>query len=534
MNPISGLLRAVALVASTLPLFAATGGGGPFESSLRWTYGPGAAPWIPSTVRFAAHDGLVWASGNYGTPHLALLSVAGRPSDGPLFVDGSVAAAFPILAVEAGRRPNSFFSLAQYPAPDAWHRRTEVVAHGLTSNGGTSGLGATWSHDLGWIVNGSARFGSDAQGDLLVAAVRDAVSGLVRVDWLRASDGTLLARRDLAAASLEAVEVSPDGRRVAIAAGVDLWVFDAGGQQLHHEILPAGVRVVALSESGTAIALGEPQRLRLLREVGSTYQTVAAIVGAPSEIAVCAALSHDASTYAVAWWDAATGVDFRLEVRDGTSHQVLRQVVQSGTAGGLQNLPAALAISPDGRRIALGVWGDGGPAPELWLLDRDRVAPVLEVDLPGSVQDLDLDATGTRLVVAMKHTHANQVGSTGEVRLYDTGERELQLVGQPRLGGSLDLAFRNPAAEGIAVFLLGFRAPQPVSVPGALGDLLLDRGQRMWPHYVPVDANGRADLSLPLPADPNLFGLPLTVQVAWRGADGTLVLSPTAVDPTLL
>ena len=103
----------------------------------------------------------------------------------------------------------------------------------------------------------------------------------------------------------------------------------------------------------------------------------------------------------------------------------------------MQGYPEVVLITPDGRRAAFGTWGTGDPQPEVLLVDALTGAVVLERDLPGSVRALALDETGTRVAVGMKHTHANQFSATGEVRLYDTGERDLQVVGHPAAGGAL-------------------------------------------------------------------------------------------------
>ena len=98
--------------------------------------------------------------------------------------------------------------------------------------------------------------------------------------------------------------------------------------------------------------------------------------------------------------------------------------------------------------------------------------------------------------------HASTFGSTGALRLVDTGERPLQLLETPRLGGQLVAAARLPGAS-LGWFALGPRSDTPLTFPGVTGALLLERG-RMQLHARVPDATGRIDLVLPLPAAPAL------------------------------
>ena len=84
----------------------------------------------------------------------------------------------------------------------------------------------------------------------------------------------------------------------------------------------------------------------------------------------------------------------RLQLYDTAAAAVLWEKYQPGSAGGPQNLPAAVAASEDGERAAFGLWGDGTGEPELLRVARAGGRLVLSADLPGSVQGLALDARG--------------------------------------------------------------------------------------------------------------------------------------------
>jgi hypothetical protein len=147
------------------------------------------------------------------------------------------------------------------------------------------------------------------------------------------------------------------------------------------------------------------------------------------------------------------------------------------------------------------------------------------------VRALALDRTGTRLALASKDVHASVSSARGDVRLFDSGERQLQLLDTPRLGGELRAAARRPGAT-IGWFLIGPRAEQTVQFPGVDGPLLLRRDRLQFQVGLP-DATGRMDLALPLPGSPALRGTQMHLQGAFR-VPGGVALTRNLVSPYLL
>ena len=532
-GPRRPLIAAAALATLLMAGPLGAQGADPFQAGLRWIHAAdGSAPWVPMGVDFAAGGQLVWGAPAVGTPHLALLSSQDGPLVAPLFEDfGALGAAAPPL-VRGSADAARLYSLLQLPDPDPAHRKTLVSRHDALAAAGGSGFAPVWTHDPGFQGPGAGHLELAEDGGRLVVAGYDLGSGETWIDWLDAHTGALAARVRLATPFLRNLSVSADGKRVALTAEQELLLVDPLGGILHREALPAATNALALAADGRSLLVGGYDRLRVLRETGGAWLLAAEHAGAPGEVAVRAAISAGGETHAVAWWEATQGVAVRLEVFDGPSGSRLFEHAQGGPVGGPQNLPQDLAITPDGERVALGLWGAGDPQPEVLLFERWGGAPVLAADLPGSVMDLALDPGGTRVAVAAKGVHAGTLGGLGDLRLYDTGERELQVVGQPALGTQLQLAARRAGAEAV-YFLLGAPAAAPTSVPGVGGSLLIDRSRRMRVFARPADPAGRADLLLQLPAHGALLGTPFAVQAAFR-TGAALELSELRIEPLVL
>ncbi|MBI5363629.1 MAG: WD40 repeat domain-containing protein [Planctomycetes bacterium] len=518
---------ASALLAAAAPVHAQD----PFAAGLRWTRAATPAdPWIPRSVAFGAEDGVVWASATGAGAHLELDGASAFGAVPPLAREDGVANALSVLSVAAGSAPTACFSVAQFGQPDAAHRRTQLARYSPVQAAEGGAFVPAWSHDPGLVVNGPARIACDARGTRLFLALWNDAAHTVRVEALDGASGAVLGLVDFPATGLSELAASADGARIAVTAGTALWIGDANAAPLQTLSLAASTRAITFSGDGTRLAVGGSGALTVFAEGPGGYASAFTVPAAANELAARAELARDGSTLAIGWWNAASGVDVRLEVLDVPTHARLWQTVQLGTPGGLQNLPEVVRVSPDGARIALGTWGDGSANPELQLFDRASSTPLLAVDLPGSVQALALDASGTRVAVGFKNAHANQFASTGQFRLYDTGERDLVVRGDARIGGALELSAKHAGASEV-LYLFGQRAPAPLHPAGTVGDLLLRRA-RLVVVAVGADADGRADLAQPSPADPVLRGRPWHVQAAFR-VNGVLHFSKSVVDPLI-
>ena len=117
------------------------------------------------------------------------------------------------------------------------------------------------------------------------------------------------------------------------------------------------------------------------------------------------------------------------------------------------------------------------------------------------------------------------------MRLFDSGERELQALSQAQPGGSLNVSAKR-SGVGSVWFLYGRRSNFPIHVAGVGGELWLSR-PTLSVQRVNADAAGRADASLPIPWSIPGSGVPYSVQALFRSALGS-GLSQTLLDPLAL
>ena len=506
----------------------------PFAPGLRWVRSASAQDaWIPRSVALGGAENEVWVAASSGNKHVELLPLPGQGTQAPILRDDSYSGALGVVAVSAGLDSRANFVLAQFPSPDAQHRRTSLERHDPVPTHASGASSLVWSHDFGFLTNGAARIACDRLGARVAGAVWDGAQAEVQVDLCDAASGALLASARRPALALDELAFCADGSRLAIAAGLDLWILDAQGATLHHEPLTSATHALSISGDGALVALGGSGLLRLFAaQPGGGYAPRFALpLPAPGELAARCALSADGRTLAVGWWNAVGGSTVRLQILDTAAGALLWEKYQPGLVGGPQNMPEAVAVSADGERAAFGLWGDGTNEPEALLVARSGAAPLLAIDLPGSVQGLALDAHGERLALTHKDVHANSFGSQGSVRLYDTGERDLVQLQRAPPGGSLELAARRAGANFV-FFLAGPRSAQPQSFPNTQGLLWLRRNALVVTPRA-ADAQGRAELSVPIPADPLLLGTEEHFQAAFR-VQGVLVFGASVLDVLVL
>ena len=508
-----GACGASALLAlATLASAASAQGPDPFAPHLRWSEpAPAAAPWLPRSVDFAGGEELVLAAGSVGTPTALALS-ASDLSGSHLIGQLDLADASGTVQVAAGAGPDQLFLLGQHPLTGPSDRIHRVTGAAAVPGGGLTRL---WSTDLGSGGNGTSALAVARETGALRVAIE--TGGALELFELEPLTGAVVASFTHAGSgSLRALELSDDGRRLALLSGSELLVFDDAGP-VFSRTLSQVTNALALSGDGHTLAVGDAGGVQLLAEGPGGYLELEHVAAAPGQVPVRLALDAAGLRLAAGHWVLAGGQAVHFEVRDRAGVLLFEHDQVPGPSG-LQNYPEAVALTGDGRRAAFASWGVGDAQPEVLLVDVDTAAVVLSVDLSGSARGLALAPSGTRVAVAHKHAHANQFASTGEVSLFDSGERELQFLERSTPTGKLELSSLRPGAKR-ALFLVGLPAPQPVTFLGA-GQLFLLRSGPLRVKGAFPDATGRADVSFSVPSLLGSVGPDLAVQAAWRMTGG--------------
>lgn len=475
----------------------------PFISGERWVAIPPVE--APSLVRDLARVGdtefLVGAHSGQ-TPGLSFwvgTDPTGEPRFRALDWDGSVG----LLRVLAAGTPRGVFGLGGFDEPggrrfelrryDAIQEAKDPQSDGL--------LEAVATIDLGFATRVEAH--TDDQHRVVV--VTDPGGGApLTVRWFAGASGALLFEHPLPTVGLRDVSIARDGERVAVLSGEAAFVLDANGQSIAWTT--TGVQsTIALAPNGSQLAFGDLLRVRRLNFGSSGWSEASSVTSAGGEMALELAFSGDSSTLAVGWSHVVTTAA-RVVAVEATGATIFEV---SHPAGTLQNRVSALELDDDGSRLALGLWGGPGAGPELLLYELADASTVLEVDLEGSVDALVFSEDGTRVAAAHREHHANLPSTTGAVRGFDTGERDLALISGLRPGGWGLFRARVNGADP-AWFVLGVEAASPRALFG--GALSLDPAGPLAVFPGGLEAWGRRALDLPVPSSPSLVGFPWMLQ----------------------
>lgn len=236
--------------------------------------------------------------------------------------------------------------------------------------------------------------------------------------------------------------LSDDGSRAYFFVGVDAFIYDTatGTVEFVHNI-GASFDSHALSGDGSTFAYGNFGFYRVFRETspgnwsqidtdffaGGTYVGHVALNQDGSRLA------YQIQRYTPAYDHIELGavdVDTGVE-RFNVSYDAPGTTYQLVTAG--------VSMDDAGDYIAGASWGDSSSAtPEAFVYDADGNVTV-ELDLPGSAFDVDIDADGDVAAWGTKGVHANEFGNGGAVTVSDGFEQELHIEGVPEVGGGLTI-----------------------------------------------------------------------------------------------
>lgn len=165
------------------------------------------------------------------------------------------------------------------------------------------------------------------------------------------------------------------------------------------------------------------------------------------------------------------------------------------------NVPTTLDLNTKGDTLAVGFRSNSNDSFSLFLMDVRREITQLISNLAGPVRDVAVGEYGNRIVAT--HTNYNNGSETGgSVLCYQGTDSDLQLVGAPTTGSTIEI-IASGQTPGNQVFLLAAQSlnSQPSSYRGMPG-LKLDPGSlTVLSETAVADAAGVARFLLPLGTD---------------------------------
>ncbi len=283
----------------------------------------------------------------------------------------------------------------------------------LTADGWATGKGIQVSDDGSTVaVVANMYTPNGTKGRLLIF---DRYSGIPNVTY--DLDGTATA-----------LAVTPDGDFAAIYAWPSIYVYDHRANTLRWSgSAYSGNDAIAISADGRYIAWGW-SNFYLREWNGSIYQALwQTSYGGTYYVTECA-FSPDGANLAIAWYRGTTFDDNMVELYELPGHTLtwaynygangIAQPPDQATADGRNPVEviSEMVFSQDSRFIAASSWG--GTYPEIHLFERSAPLPLVVVDTPGTMFDIDVanrfGEGNWYITAAGKHTHAGQAGRGGD------------------------------------------------------------------------------------------------------------------------
>lgn len=481
MNCSRWITVSAALAAVTIahPAQAQTAVGG----TTLWSHasGSGAENWNAKVVSIGDHGSQVLTSFGSFNDFTRLFSAYDQNPPVPVWQDSS-GQTTQRHRVSSSKMADVHATLHDVHSGSPFNTRN-VVVRKYTSSSGTP----DWVYTFPEVTNGHDRTAVHVSddGDCVAALMHNIYTGEVDVAvFTPDSDltgGPAATYSVSVSGPMASSRLSSDGSTLMVRSNARIRLLNALDGTLRHDVFVLGGTPYAdaISGDGSALAYSTYNDVKVYREnANGTF-------GAPAILDVdgtnyCGALDIDDGSTRVAmgfnYFNSANEfLTVRVQVRDLANTNVILVDDTLAGSGAHQNLVSDIELSSDGRRVAVGLWGDeAGLVPEVCVYATNQSEPIATFETPGSVNAVAFSADGTKLAVASKAVHANVVASGGRIDLYQIGERDLEMQGVPSIGNTV--TFDLHGREGKHAVLLSAPAlDDPPTVFGNIGTLHLKR-----------------------------------------------------------
>jgi len=472
-----------------------------------WSYPDNGEGWVGRAVALGASGTQVFTEFDVAADRAALLSGFDTVPVVPVWAN-PVTTASTNVRVHAADASGSYVSCRQIPVSINGPRNIVVSAY--ESSSPTPRF--TWTFPT--TTYGASRAMISSDGTRIVAVMLAPTTALVHIAIFDNGSPVPTAYfTHFVGIQLQAVTMSEDGRVLYVATTNGGYMFDMDTRTLIQQFpLLQSFAAQDISGDGSILAIGYFNGVDIWeRQVAGNY--LRTWQGSWPGSIVCQQLdvSEDGSTLALGFGYFDQNLRVRVEAIDvRTKQRTMSEEVQG--SGTLQNIVARVSCSADGKRFAVGLWGDqGNLVPELRIYRRNSDTPIATYNYGGSVYDVAMSPDGDRVVVGTKAVHANLLSGGGTIDLYSSQDEDFTAVGTPSIGRKVDFALWG-APNSPARLLV---APSPAQTPnsfGQMGVLYLNRTQLSILPMSATGSSGQARGEYQLPPDPALIGRTLWFQ----------------------
>ncbi len=498
---------------------------------LLWTHTDGGLAWIAQAVAIGNHGSEVLAQYWQNNQRTELFSSFDTNPPTALWSDTSMLGAGDQHVASA---ESVGTQLAMYTLPGGT----------TTLNKYHSGSGVPdWSYTFGFATNGGTNCAISRDGQTIVAAASNPSLSSVDIAVFGPGSNVPVSYTTVVLGGtnngIRGFDLSADGTTLYFSAAgnpVNAYIFDiATTSVVFSTAINASFDSHAISGDGSVFAFGNFNTIKLFEKVAGVYTNTLTHVVSGSNYCAMIDISDDSSTVAYGFTYYNNYQTVRIEALDVASHAVTMTDTVTSTVSSLQNIVAGVAISANGQRFAVGLWGDGtGAVAEARLYSKTQNAPVVTQNLNGSVFGVAISADGQRMVAGSKAVHANTLGSGGELDLIgDTTPFTNFCAGNPL----------NPTACPCSNFgIVGHGCENSSSTGGALltaqgavaPDTVVLTSSGELPHALSIVLQGNVDITNGVVFGDGVRCVGGTLKRLYtkNAVDGTVV-APGAGDPSI-
>lgn len=475
-----------------------------------WVRGDNGAGWSGRCVSLGAQGTQVFTEIEFGQDHAELLSGFDQNPATPVWtnstpIDGQYS------LVDSAEAADVHVSIHQIIQNQSQSTKQTVVSkyHSGSST-------PDWTYAFPVITSGYARVAVSDNGQRIVAASYQQMTSKLDLAVFGPNSGTPQWSGSINnfALGIRGFDLSSDGSQLYLASGTSFIVWDTSAHtSIGPYVLMTSLEGVhSMSGDARVIATGGFNFLDVWEKnaTGGYVKTFTRNIPGSyvcGKVDVCG----DGTKIAYAFNGYDTNNHARIECLDVATKLVTVTDEAVGT-GTYQNVAGDVAMSRDGSRFVVGLWGDQGDVcPEVRLYRSTQSAPVALHNLSGSVFDVDISADGERVAVAAKAVHANTYAAGGSIRYYAFEPQDIRAAGIPQPGASVQFQLQGQSGSP-ATLLWSTSAPANPQVFAGIGSLYLDRATMHVAPAPATDSAGFTSLGFTLPGGASQIGTTLYFQ----------------------